>query len=405
MEIVPGPDFPTGGTICGRDGIVEGYKAGRGRVTLRAKVKVEEQKGGKAFQILLTWLAYRYAGRDEWKTYISGDEAKQDASFAQGHIAMIVANGWEVGVITDPKGGDPNLKDKLGAFPIPSHNAGQTAPVFLGGSDLGIAAKSKNQALANEWAPHGVNVNAPVDGLRPDPAFRNIVDVAADAASWQHQLQIDATMNPGALLPAFKGPRISWKRTTVFLNYSLANLQNNTDGPFSVAPTGDLSQERGPATDDVRQRLNFAFNNQIVRNLIVSINGNAQSAPAYSLLTGRDDNGDGIFNDRPESVSRNTLRARGQANLNVLLGYQFAFGHTAPLPPGIGVFGGGNSATVRTFDQGTMRYRLGLFVQAFNLTNHANYLGYSGTLLSPFFGKPTAARDMRKIDVGINLTF
>jgi len=81
----------------------------------------------------------------------TGDEAKQDAAFAQGHIAMIVANGWEVGVITDPKAGDPTLKDKLGVFPIPSHNAGQTAPVFLGGSDLGIAAKSKNQALANEW--------------------------------------------------------------------------------------------------------------------------------------------------------------------------------------------------------------------------------------------------------------
>jgi len=81
----------------------------------------------------------------------TGDEAKQDASFAQGHIAMIIANGWEVGVITDPKAGDPALKDKLGVFPIPSHTAGQTAPVFLGGSDLGIAAKSKNQALANEW--------------------------------------------------------------------------------------------------------------------------------------------------------------------------------------------------------------------------------------------------------------
>src|ERR1700704_5633363 len=80
----------------------------------------------------------------------TGDEAKQDASFAQGHIAMIVANGWEVGVITDPKGGDPTLKDKLGVFPIPSHNAGQTAPVVLGGSDFGLAAKSKNQSLANE---------------------------------------------------------------------------------------------------------------------------------------------------------------------------------------------------------------------------------------------------------------
>jgi N,N'-diacetylchitobiose transport system substrate-binding protein len=81
----------------------------------------------------------------------TGDEAKQDAAFAQGHIAMIIANGWEVGVITDPKAGDPTLLSKLGVFPIPSHNAGQTAPVFLGGSDLGIAAQSKNQALANEW--------------------------------------------------------------------------------------------------------------------------------------------------------------------------------------------------------------------------------------------------------------
>jgi N,N'-diacetylchitobiose transport system substrate-binding protein len=81
----------------------------------------------------------------------TGDEAKQDAAFAQGHIAMIIANGWEVGSIIDPKAGNPALKDKLGAFPIPSHNAGQTAPVFLGGSDLGVAAKSKHLNLANEW--------------------------------------------------------------------------------------------------------------------------------------------------------------------------------------------------------------------------------------------------------------
>ena len=81
----------------------------------------------------------------------TGDEAKQDAAFAQGHIAMIIANGWEVGVILDPKAGNPALKDQLGAFPIPSHTPGQTAPVFLGGSDFGIAAKSKHQDLANEW--------------------------------------------------------------------------------------------------------------------------------------------------------------------------------------------------------------------------------------------------------------
>src|SRR5687767_6726404 len=52
LNIVPGPDFPTGGIICGRDGIVEGYKSGRGRVTLRARVKVEEQKGSKPIIVI-----------------------------------------------------------------------------------------------------------------------------------------------------------------------------------------------------------------------------------------------------------------------------------------------------------------------------------------------------------------
>src|SRR5215218_8355909 len=59
IEIVPGPDFPTGGVICGRDGIVEGYKSGRGRVTLRAKMHVEEPKGGRgATTIVINEIPY-----------------------------------------------------------------------------------------------------------------------------------------------------------------------------------------------------------------------------------------------------------------------------------------------------------------------------------------------------------
>jgi DNA gyrase subunit A len=52
LNVVPGPDFPTGGVICGRDGIVEGYKSGRGRVCLRAKMHVEEPKGGKPIIVI-----------------------------------------------------------------------------------------------------------------------------------------------------------------------------------------------------------------------------------------------------------------------------------------------------------------------------------------------------------------
>ena len=47
MKIMPGPDFPTGGLICGRSGIKEAYETGRGLLTLRAKIEIEELKGGK----------------------------------------------------------------------------------------------------------------------------------------------------------------------------------------------------------------------------------------------------------------------------------------------------------------------------------------------------------------------
>jgi DNA gyrase subunit A len=58
MEKVPGPDFPTGGTICGRDGIIEGYKTGRGRICLRAKISVEEEKKGSRASIIIDEIPY-----------------------------------------------------------------------------------------------------------------------------------------------------------------------------------------------------------------------------------------------------------------------------------------------------------------------------------------------------------
>lgn len=43
LKIIPGPDFPTGGYICGRKGILDAYTAGRGRLVLRAKTEIEEK--------------------------------------------------------------------------------------------------------------------------------------------------------------------------------------------------------------------------------------------------------------------------------------------------------------------------------------------------------------------------
>ncbi|MGE3780221.1 MAG: DNA gyrase subunit A, partial [Pirellulaceae bacterium] len=48
MEIVPGPDFPTGGVVCGRSGIRRGYYSGRGTIVVRARAKIEEDKRGRS---------------------------------------------------------------------------------------------------------------------------------------------------------------------------------------------------------------------------------------------------------------------------------------------------------------------------------------------------------------------
>ncbi len=47
LEIVKGPDFPTGGIICGKSGIRAGYRTGRGHLTVRARAEVEENRGGR----------------------------------------------------------------------------------------------------------------------------------------------------------------------------------------------------------------------------------------------------------------------------------------------------------------------------------------------------------------------
>ncbi|HMD53559.1 MAG TPA: DNA gyrase subunit A, partial [Phycisphaerae bacterium] len=58
MKIVKGPDFPTGGVICGRGGIVEGYETGRGRIIVRGKMHTEQLKGGRE-QIVISEIPYQ----------------------------------------------------------------------------------------------------------------------------------------------------------------------------------------------------------------------------------------------------------------------------------------------------------------------------------------------------------
>jgi len=58
FALIPGPDFPTGGVICGRAGIVKAYKMGRGNLILRGVTEFEE-KANKGASIIITQLPYQ----------------------------------------------------------------------------------------------------------------------------------------------------------------------------------------------------------------------------------------------------------------------------------------------------------------------------------------------------------
>ena len=58
MNLVKGPDFPTGAYILGRAGIIDAYRTGRGSVKMRAKASIEEAKNGR-YEIIVTELPYQ----------------------------------------------------------------------------------------------------------------------------------------------------------------------------------------------------------------------------------------------------------------------------------------------------------------------------------------------------------
>ena len=58
IELIPGPDFPTGGMICGRAGIRRGYMTGRSTVIIRARAKIEEYKKER-YRIVVTEIPYQ----------------------------------------------------------------------------------------------------------------------------------------------------------------------------------------------------------------------------------------------------------------------------------------------------------------------------------------------------------
>ncbi|MEU6813468.1 extracellular solute-binding protein [Streptomyces sp. NPDC046860] len=87
--------------------------------------------------------------------YMHGDKTKDEADrylvYGQGKSAMIFAAAWEGATSADPANDKTGkLKDNLENFVMPGPS-GKNMPVFLGGSDLAVPVKSRNQDVAAEW--------------------------------------------------------------------------------------------------------------------------------------------------------------------------------------------------------------------------------------------------------------
>jgi hypothetical protein len=250
----------------------------------------------------------------------------------------------------------------------------------------------------------GRNLNAPAAGVRPDPLFANVVEVRSDAGSRSHSLNVGASL----MMPA-------WKRAFLHANYSLSSSRTNTTGAFGLPASGDdLEAEWGVAAP--RHRAGGMISLQPIRNLGVTMNFRAQSGMPYNVTTGSDANGDGVFNDRPDGVARNSARTKRQWDVGLRLSYAIGFGRR-PQPAGgpgggtavvmIGGAGGGGGMPGGLEGRGAAdkRFRVEFYAAAQNLTDHRNFIGYSGVIASPFFGQPTNVMNPRKIEVGTRFGF
>ena len=187
------------------------------------------------------------------------------------------------------------------------------------------------------------------------------------------------------------------------VNYTYGHEKNFADGATSL-PSDSLNPDSdwGPSRQDIRHRLQLQVNAPTLFGIRANANMNVASGVPYNMTTGRDDNDDGVFNDRPEGVGRNALRGDMTWGLNLNLSRRFALSAVnTPVRGGGQSFGGpggrgGNSGSGKSME---------LFVQAQNVLNHVTRTGYTGNLLSPFFGQATSVGSPRDVNVGVRFSF
>jgi hypothetical protein len=253
------------------------------------------------------------------------------------------------------------------------------------------------------------NVNAPDElGVRPEPGIGTVTQIESTGRSASDRINVNALY------------RLPERRTFINVNYTWSTVRNHANGPLSLpADSRNPDAEWGPAAQDVRNRFNATVNIGLPLGVRANISGTAQSAAPYTITTGHDDNRDGVSNDRPAGIGRNSARGAARRDMNVRFSRGFGFGGVregqrgpgggGPVviagAPGGGGQGGGGGFGGLGAGEGNERFRLEFYVQGFNILNRTNFVNFSGNLQSPFFGTPTSAAQARRVEVGMHFRF
>jgi hypothetical protein len=236
------------------------------------------------------------------------------------------------------------------------------------------------------------DLNAPVDGVRPDANLRNVTLLESAARSQNKSLEVNVMLN--------YRPR----RFSANVGYTLGEALNETDGALSLPPNSfDLSQEWGPSRQDVRHRVFASMNTDVKAGFRLNMNVRAQSASPYNITTGLDENRDGQTNERQAGVVRNSGRGESTTNVDMGIVWERSVGRRVALNAQRGGGGGRNGGGGNRAPEGIFRFEI--FARASNVLNLVNAQNFSGVITSPFFGRATSAAAARRLVLGMRAFF
>jgi hypothetical protein len=261
-----------------------------------------------------------------------------------------------------------------------------------------------------------INVNAPLNGVRPIETAGNITQVESTGRRDSDRVTVALNM------------RAPGRRIMGNAMYQWTNTRSFADGPLSLpADSNNPDADWGPSAQDIRHRVFLMLNAPVAFGIRAGMQAQYSSAAPYNITTGRDDNGDTVFNDRPAGVARNSARGADQWNVSLRVNRSFNLGglmggggpimigapgggaaqRSTPFAAQRGPGGDGGGPVIREMimDGTASRYRLDLYAQVSNLFNTTNLNGFVGNLQSPYYGQATSAAPPRRIELGASLSF